>query len=67
MKVKCINDSCGDFWDITIGKEYEIIKHVPDYLLYIAFGKNVTEERYKIKDDIGDIYSYPATCFKIVT
>ena len=67
MKAKCISDCCGDFWDITVGKEYEVVEHIPEYLMYITNGKKVTEERYRIKDDSESLYPYPISCFEIVS
>lgn len=66
MKVKCINDCEGDFFDITVDKEYEVIEHITDFLMYVIDGKKITEERYMIKDDISCIYPYPVTCFETI-
>lgn len=68
MIAKCITDCAGDFWDITIGKEYEVLEDKKNYMLYICDNKEVTEERYLIKDDSGtNYYYYPATCFEIIS
>ncbi|MBZ9622984.1 hypothetical protein G9F71_008960 [Clostridium sp. FP2] len=67
MKVKCVNDCCGDFWDITVGKEYEVIEHIPEHLMYVSRNAKVTEERYKVRGDNGCEHSYPVTCFEIVS
>lgn len=66
MEVLCVHNCEGDFWDITPGNKYTVIEHLPDYLMYISNGKRITEERFKIKNDDGDMYSYPIGCFKVL-
>ena len=50
MRIKCLSTQNGDYFDIEIGKEYEVIKTIGN--------------RYLIKDDIDCEYSYPISCFK---
>jgi hypothetical protein len=60
--VKCINNCCGDFWGITVGKEYNVLEK-REVIQYSTPEKTVTEPRYRIVDDTNTEYLYPTYCF----
>lgn len=35
-QVICVSDGKGDFWNITPGKVYTVLKVNPEYVLYIT-------------------------------
>jgi len=69
-QVICINDGEGDFWNITPGKVYTVLKVNPKYLLYTTEKEDGTiientVPRILIKDDMGQDW-YPIFCFKVL-
>lgn len=68
-QVVCVSDGEGDYWDITEGKIYTILKENPEYLLYTTIKEdgNVvknTVPRVLIKNDANNECWYPPFCFK---
>ncbi|MFC0903908.1 hypothetical protein ACFHWD_04280 [Clostridium sp. MT-14] len=67
-QVICVSDGEGDFWDITPGKIYTVLKVNPEYVIYIrkeedgTIIKNTTP-RILIEDDASQGW-YPLFCFK---
>ena len=69
-QVFCINDGEGDYWYITPGKVYTVLKVNSKYPLYTTEKEDGTiientVPRILIKDDMGQGW-YPIFCFKVL-
>jgi hypothetical protein len=62
MLVKCISNCSGDYYGLTIGREYKVIEE-KEILVCRTLEGDWKETRIRVHDDLDDDYLYPKSCF----